>query len=49
MRRRALELMDGDTPLETIARKLTSEFPARFERWQQALTFASSVSNENSR
>jgi type I protein arginine methyltransferase len=49
MRRRALELMDGNTPLETIARKLTSEFPKRFERWQQALTFASSVSSENSR
>ena len=49
MRRRALELMDGNTPLETIARNLTSEFPERFERWQQALTFASSISNENSR
>jgi protein arginine N-methyltransferase 1 len=49
MRRRALELMDGSTPLEAIARKLTSEFPERFERWQLALTFASSVSSENSR
>jgi protein arginine N-methyltransferase 1 len=49
LRRRVLELMDGNTPLETIARKLTSEFPERFERWQQALTFAGSVSNENSR
>jgi type I protein arginine methyltransferase len=49
MRRRALELMDGRAALEEIARRLTSEFPERFARWQQALTFAGSISNENSR
>ncbi len=46
IRRRAFDLMDGKTSLENIARRLTIEFPGRFERWQQALTFASSISNE---
>jgi protein arginine N-methyltransferase 1 len=49
IRRRALDLMDGKTSLENIARRLTIEFPGRFARWQQALTFASSISNEHSR
>jgi type I protein arginine methyltransferase len=47
--RRALELMDGSASLEEIARRLTAEFPERFARWQQALTFAGSISKENSR
>jgi hypothetical protein len=49
IRRRALDLMDGKTCLENIARRLTTEFPGRFARWQQALTFASSISKEHSR
>jgi protein arginine N-methyltransferase 1 len=49
MRRRALELMDGRAELEEIARRLTAEFPGRFARWEQALTFAGAISNEDSR
>ena len=49
LRRRALELMDGRAALEEIARRLTAEFPGRFARWEQALTFAGAISNENSR
>jgi len=49
IRRRALDLMDGKTSLENIARRLSIEFPGRFIRWQQALTFASLISNENGR
>jgi type I protein arginine methyltransferase len=49
VRRRALELMDGRAALEEIARRLTAEYPGRFARWEQALTFASEISNENSR
>ena len=47
--RRTLELMDGTATLEQIARRLTSEFPARFLSWQQALTFAAAFSIDNSR
>lgn len=49
IRRRVLELMDGKSSLEEIARRLTIEFPGRFARWQQALTFAGAISNESSR
>jgi type I protein arginine methyltransferase len=49
IRRRALELMDGKTSLESIARRLTAEFPDRFTRWQQALSFAGAVSIDDSR
>jgi type I protein arginine methyltransferase len=49
IRRRALDLMDGKASLESIARQLTTEFPKRFTRWQQALTFAGLISNEHSR
>jgi protein arginine N-methyltransferase 1 len=48
IRRRALDLMDGKNSLETIARRLTIEFPGRFAGWHQALTFTSSISVENS-
>jgi protein arginine N-methyltransferase 1 len=48
LRRRTLELMDGKSSLEEIAQRLTADFPGRFQRWQQALTFASSISNEYS-
>jgi hypothetical protein len=48
MRKRALELMDGKSSLEEIARRLTSEFPSRFPRWQQALSFTGNISKEDS-
>ncbi len=49
IRRRVLELMDGKTSLEEIARPLASEFPERFASWHQALSFAAEVSKKNSR
>jgi protein arginine N-methyltransferase 1 len=49
MRRRTLELMDGKTSLEEIARRLAAEFPERFAGWQQALSLAAAISKENSR
>jgi Ribosomal protein L11 methyltransferase (PrmA)/Arginine methyltransferase oligomerization subdomain len=49
IRRRVFDLMDGKASLETIARRLTAEFPERFMRWQQALSFAGQISTENSR
>ena len=48
MRQRALELMDGRASLEEIARRLITEFPERFNRWQAALSFAGALSKENS-
>ena len=48
MQRKTLELMDGQTSLEEIARRLATEFPKRFSRWQQALTFAGEISKNNS-
>lgn len=48
MQQRALQLMDGQASLEEIARRLTTEFPERFTRWQQALSFAGALSKENS-
>jgi protein arginine N-methyltransferase 1 len=47
--RRALELMDGEKSLEEIARRLTAEFPRRFLRWQQALSYSAKISREVSR
>jgi protein arginine N-methyltransferase 1 len=49
VRKRTLELMDGRASLEEIARRLTTEFPGRFARWHQALSFAGAISSENSR
>jgi protein arginine N-methyltransferase 1 len=48
IRRMALDLMDGKSSLEEIARLLTDKFPSRFSRWQQALSFAAIISKENS-
>jgi protein arginine N-methyltransferase 1 len=48
VRQKALELMDGQTSLEEIARRLAIEFPKRFSRWQQALTFAGELSKQSS-
>ena len=49
MHRRALELMDGQASLEEIARGLAAEFPQRFSRWQQAVSYAGALSQEYSR
>jgi protein arginine N-methyltransferase 1 len=48
VRQKALELMDGQTSLEEIARRLAIEFPKRFSRWQRALTFAGELSKQSS-
>lgn len=48
LHRRALELMDGKSTLEEIARRLTAEYPARFSRWQQALAYAAKRCQEHS-
>ena len=49
LRRRTFELMDGRASLEEIAQKLVAEFPKRFSRWQQALSYAGLISQEFSR
>jgi protein arginine N-methyltransferase 1 len=49
IRRRVLELMDGKISLEQIAIQLVADFPERFSRWQNALSFAGAISKENSR
>ena len=46
IRRRTLEMMDGRASLEDIARRLVAEFPSRFTRWQQALSYVGTVSEE---
>ena len=48
LQRCALELMDGEKSLEEIARRLAAEFPQRFARWQQALSYAGKLSQERS-
>jgi protein arginine N-methyltransferase 1 len=49
LRRRTFELIDGKVSLEEIANRLATEFPRRFPRWQQALSYASAISREYSR
>ena len=49
VQQRTLELMDGSASLEKIARRLTAEFPLRFPQWQQALSYAGTLSREYSR
>ena len=49
LRSRVLELMDGKRSLEEIAHQLAKEFPRRFPRWQQALSYAGGVSREYAR
>ena len=49
LRRRTLDLMDGKSSLDEIARRLASEFPEKFESWQQALSYAGNCSSEYSR
>jgi protein arginine N-methyltransferase 1 len=49
LRRRTFELMDGKASLEEIAHQLATEFPQRFPRWEQALSYAGAISQEYSR
>jgi protein arginine N-methyltransferase 1 len=49
LRRRTFELMDGEVSLEEIAHRLATEFPRRFSRWEQALSYAGAISQEYSR
>jgi predicted RNA methylase len=48
LRRRVLDLMDGRVSLEEIARRLAAEFPERFGHWHKALSYAGTISEENS-
>jgi protein arginine N-methyltransferase 1 len=43
--RRALELMDGETPLAQIAADLESRFPGRFRTSAEALAFVADISS----
>ena len=49
LRHRTFELMDGSASLEQIAHQLATEFPQRFSKWEQALSYAGTVSQEYSR
>ena len=49
LHRKTFELMDGTTSLEEIAHRLATEFPQRFSRWEQALSYAGGISQEYSR
>ena len=46
---KTLELMDGKASLEEIAQQLARDFPGRFLKWEQALSYAGAVSQEYSR
>ena len=48
LRRRTFELMDGEVSLEEIAHRLEAEFPQRFSKWEQALSYAGAISQEYS-
>ncbi len=49
LRRRTFELMDGQVSLGEIAQRLATEFPERFPKWEQALSYAGGISQEYSR
>jgi SAM-dependent methyltransferase len=49
VRRRTLDLMDGQNSLEGIARQLVAEFPQRFSHWHKALSYAAAISEGHSR
>jgi hypothetical protein len=49
LRRRTFELMDGNASLEEIARRLATDFPKRFARWEQALSYVGAISQDYSR
>ncbi len=40
----ALSLMDGQTPLGEIARRVMEKFPNHFNKWYDALTHAGNLS-----
>jgi protein arginine N-methyltransferase 1 len=44
---RTLELMNGQNSLEQISKQLLQEFPSRFSRWQQALSWITQLSDKN--
>jgi type I protein arginine methyltransferase len=48
VRRRTLELMDGQNSLEGISRQLVAEFPQRFSHWHKALSYAAAISEGHS-
>lgn len=48
IRRRALELMDGRTTLESISLQLAADFPQRFTHWHKALSYAAAISKDHS-
>ena len=47
--RRTLELMEGNVSLEEIAHRIAAEFPPRFPRWEQALSYVGAISQDYSR
>ena len=49
LHRRAFELVDGTISLEEIAHRLATEFPQRFPKWEQALSYVGAISREFSR
>ena len=49
LRRRTFELIDGQVSLGEIAHQLATEFPERFPKWEQALSYAGGISQEYSR
>jgi protein arginine N-methyltransferase 1 len=46
IRVRALEMIDGTATLQQIATRLALEFPQRFARWEQALGYVGTLSQE---
>ena len=49
LRRRTFELIDGQVSLGEIAHRLATEFPERFPKCEQALSYAGGISQEYSR
>jgi type I protein arginine methyltransferase len=48
LRQRTFELMDGKVTLEEIAHHLATEFPRRFSRWEDALSYVGVISQDYS-
>jgi type I protein arginine methyltransferase len=46
IRFRALELMDGAATLQQISTRLALEFPQRFARWEKALAYVGTLSQD---
>jgi protein arginine N-methyltransferase 1 len=49
LHKRTFDLMDGKASLEEIAHRLVKDFPERFPRWEEALSYASAISQDYSR